>query len=277
MASDDNVLIVEDEEQWRKNYERAMRPEQTVKVAKDLASAELLIDSTKFAVAFVDIGLDIEDDQNVDGLRVMQKIRDVGDETSIVVVTGRTGQDVLPITRNALKEYGAYDTIGKKTAAPSDIKRLLEGGLEEYRSKTVSRRTDARDAIRGTVDAMIWDDQVMRAINFKGSVNGFYDFLDQLFSEYLPLVPRSDIDHIYVDRESRIVRGNYWSRAVAAGLLICFGSDATFDEVVRAMPGDAGILRSSGNKVPIKELASHGVKGEVFVLEGNRRDEFRSG
>jgi ActR/RegA family two-component response regulator len=276
MASDDNVLIVEDEEQWRKNYERAMRPEQTVKVAKDLAGAERLIDSTKFAVAFVDIGLDVEDDQNVDGLRVMQKIRDAGDETSIVVVTGRTGQDVLPITRNALKEYGAYDTIGKKTAGPSDIRRLLEGGLKEYRSKTVSRRTDARDAI-STADAMIWDYQVTRAINFKGSVNRFYDFLDQLFGEYLPLVPRSDIDHVHVDEESRIVCGNYWSRAVAAGLLICFGSDATFDEALRAMPGDADILKSSGNKVPIKELVNQGVKGEVFVLEGNRRDEFLSG
>ena len=41
---------------------------QTVRVATDLASAERLIDAAKFAVAFVDIGLDISDDGNVDGV-----------------------------------------------------------------------------------------------------------------------------------------------------------------------------------------------------------------
>ena len=147
MGSDRNVLIVEDEDEWRKIYERIVSfqfPEQTIKIAKDLAGAERLIDSTKFAVAFVDVGLDITDDHNVDGLRVMQKIRDTGDETSIVVVTGRSGQDVLSIARDAIKKYDAYDTIGKGSIEPSDIKRLLNGGLQAYRSATTSGRMDAR-------------------------------------------------------------------------------------------------------------------------------------
>jgi ActR/RegA family two-component response regulator len=275
MGSDENVLIVEDEDVWSRNYERAMnsvRREQTVKVAKNLAGAEQLIDSTKFAVAFVDVGLDVSDSQNLDGLRVMQRIRDANDETSIIVVTG---QDALPIIHDAAKKYGAYDVVGKSTVGPSDIRRLLEGGLEEYRSKTAAGRTDARDSIRGAADPVIWDHQVPRTINFKGSINSFYEFLDQLFGEYLPLVPQRKAVDARVDRENSVVYGQYWSRAVAEGLLICFGSETAFDEALRVVLGDASIVKRSGSTVPVKELASHGVRGAVFIVEGSRRDQFR--
>jgi CheY-like chemotaxis protein len=285
MGSDDNVLIVEDEDEWCRNYERAMDSlgrEQTVKVAKDLADAEQLIDSTKFAVAFVDVGLDVSDDQNIDGLRVMQRIRDANDETSIVavtglVVTGGTGQDVRPTIRDAILKYRPYDVIGKSTVRPSDIRRLLEGGLEEYRSRTTAGRTAARDSIIGRGDAKAWDDQVPRTINFKGSISSFYDFLGQLFGEYLPLMPRCDAANVRVDGKNSVVYGQYWSRAVAAGLLICFGSEATFDEALKTILGDTSIVKGSGSRVPVKELVSHGVRGTVFIVEGSRRDEFRPG
>jgi CheY-like chemotaxis protein len=52
----------------------------TIKVTPNLVGAEQLIDAAKFAVAFVDVGLDADDDGNVDGLRVMEKIRATGDD-----------------------------------------------------------------------------------------------------------------------------------------------------------------------------------------------------
>jgi ActR/RegA family two-component response regulator len=281
VGSDKNVLIVEDEDEWRRIYERAVssqQPGQTVKVARDLTGAERLIDSTKFAVAFVDVGLDISDDHNVDGLRVMQKIRDTGDhETSIVVVTGRSGQDVLPIARDAIKKYGAFDTIGKGSAGPSDIRRLLTGGLEAYRSALASELMDARNSIRGIADPMIWDRQVTDAIDFKGSAKDFYGLLDQLFGEYLPLVNRLGSEHAHIDNQNKLVYGNYWSRAIGAGTLIFFGAAEVFDKGVKAISADSSVLSSSGDSVPVKELASHGVRGAVFIVEGSRRDEFQAG
>ena len=47
---------------------------------------------------------------------------------------------------------------------------------------------DARNSIRGTADPMNWDRQVTAAIDFRGNVKDFYDFLGELFDEYLPLV-----------------------------------------------------------------------------------------
>jgi DNA-binding NtrC family response regulator len=155
----EKILIVEDEEEWRGIYERAARGSpQTVNVAADLASAVRLIDAAKFAVAFIDIGLDISDDGNVDGVRVMEKIRATDPETSIVVITGRSGQDVLQITRDAIKKYGAYDTVGKSTVIPADIRRLLEGGLGAYRKAVARGRTDARDALTAEGIPKEWSD-----------------------------------------------------------------------------------------------------------------------
>jgi ActR/RegA family two-component response regulator len=278
VGSDANVLIVEDEDEWRSIYERAVssqRPGQTIKMAKDLAGAERLIDSTKFAVAFVDVGLDVADDQNVDGLRVMQKIRDTGDETSIVVVTGRSGQDVLSITRDAIKKYHAFDTIGKGNVEPSDIRRLLNGGLEAYEEATAPGKMDARDSIRGAVDGMIWDYQATTAVDFKGGIQGFYEFLDGLFGEYIPLIPELGDEHTCVDAENKIVYGTYWSRAVSAGVLICFAASAAFDKALAAISVGTSAAQGSG-RVMVKELEGHNVRGAVFTVEGSRRDQFRS-
>jgi ActR/RegA family two-component response regulator len=279
VGSGENVLIVEDEDEWRKIYERAVSsqlPERTVKVAKDLTGAQRLIDSTKFAVAFVDVGLDIADDQNVDGLRVMEKLRDTGDKTSIVVVTGRSGQDVLPITRDAIKKYGAYDTVGKGSVSPSEIRRLLTGGLQAYREATVSSRMDARNSIRGTAGEGVWDYQVIQAIGFAGDAGEFYSFLDQLFGKYLPLVAAMGGEQLNVDAERRFVYGKYWSRAITEGLLIAFGAASSFEEVLRAIPEEASGLADHGNRTPINEVTGPGVRGAVYVVADSRRDEFRS-
>ena len=273
----ENILIVEDEDEWRKIYERAVSsqlPAQTVKVAKNFADAERLIDSTQFAVAFVDVGLDVTDDHNVDGLRVMEKIRATGDETSIVVVTGRSGQDVVRITRDAIKKYDAYDTVGKSTVDPDEIENLLTGGLKAYRDKTAPDRMDARNAIRGNADAATWDYRVTQAVGFTGNSNEFYKFLDRLFGRYLPLVARASHGQAHVDAEKKIVYGKYWSRAIATGLLICFGAADMFTEALEAMPDDVNVLGRGGDAAPIKELAGHGVKGAVFVAAGSKREEF---
>jgi CheY-like chemotaxis protein len=270
----ENILIVEDEEEWRGIYERAVGAQgspQTIKIATDLAGAKRLIDAARFAVAFVDIGLDITDDGNVDGVQVMERIRATDPDTSIVVVTGRSGQDVLQITRDAIKKYGAYDTVGKSTVRPADIRRLLEGGLEAYRSAAAPSRLAARDALSGDANPNIWDDRVTRAIGYRGDTGAFYGFLTKLFSEYLPIVPRRDGDRTIVDQERKLVYGGYWSRAIAAAIAICVGASDGFDDAVK------GALRALGNDGAaqvIGELEGPGIQGRVYLLAGQDRGSF---
>jgi len=134
---DNPVLIVDDEDAWCEIFRRAVIAQGTVttiKVAKDLASAERLIEATKFAVAFVDIGLDATDDRNMAGLQVIKRIRATSKETSIIVVTGRSGQDLLRVAHDAIQKYDALDVIAKRNVMPADIGALLDAGLAAYNS-----------------------------------------------------------------------------------------------------------------------------------------------
>lgn len=137
MATRRNLLIVEDEEEWQDVYSRyaAKLGIFTIHLAEDLATAESLIDVMPFAVAFIDIGLNPNDDQNVDGLLVMEKIRSVDEATSIVVVTGRPGRDETPTARAALKRFHALDNVAKAGTTPGEIHRLLRTGLDEYEKR----------------------------------------------------------------------------------------------------------------------------------------------
>ena len=274
MSADDNVLIVEDEEEWSGIFMRAVDaegPHRMVKVARDVLGAKQLIDGTEFALAIVDVGLDVNDDRNIDGLHVMGKIRDVGDKTSILVVTGRSGQDALQVARDAIKEYQAYDTIGKSSVVPSKLRDLVRQGLKDYRDAAVPGRTDAREAIRGRMNPVAWDDQVMREIGFHGDVVGFYGFLDGLFGEYLPLSPKNQDRPVKADYESGFLLGEFWSRAIGAAVFICFGPENGFD---RARDAALTALGYAGGAEQVKELKGHGVKGNVFTAPERDLSEF---
>ena len=80
-----NALVVDDEPSWSEVYQRALWRVgvDRVEVTDTYEGAATAIDALRFAVAVVDIGLAVDDDTNVDGLRVMEKIRTAGDPTSI--------------------------------------------------------------------------------------------------------------------------------------------------------------------------------------------------
>jgi len=279
VSAGDNILIVEDEEEWSQAYRRAIDAvggNHTVKIAKDLTAAEDLIGTTKFAVAFVDVGLDVADDRNVDGLSVMERIRATGDETSIIVVTGRSGQDVLPITRDAIKKYDAYDTVGKRTVEPADLRRLLQGGLEVYRKAVETGSKSAQNALRGETETVSWDDKVMRHIGLKANATEFYRFLNRLIRDYLPVLEKRDGAGLDISSTAALVHGVFWSRAVGGAIVVCFGAAPEFDAAMTEAQGSGRLLGTYDIQYPAdRDLKGPGgVKGAVFLSPGYRRHDF---
>jgi ActR/RegA family two-component response regulator len=269
VRSSNNVLIVEDDEEWCGIYRRAVEREisnPAVRVARDLVSASRLIDLMKFAVAFVDVGLDTEDDHNVDGLLVMEKIRSMSDETSLVVVTGRSAQDVLPITRDAIMKYGAYDTVAKNRVDPRTIRDLAAGGLAAYRKASAAGPRAAREALRGATHPMFWDDDVMRATKFRGSAGNLYAFLNELLREFLPIAATPEGAAAEIDSSANVVHGSYWSRAAGAEVIVCFGALNDLDRLVAEANGGRKLLGQYSGGQLVKELTGYGMKGTVFLL-----------
>jgi CheY-like chemotaxis protein len=273
-----NILIVEDEGEWREIYKLAVEdhhaPNLTVMTAESLRAAERLIDAAKFAVAFVDISLDASDGGNTDGLKVMRKIREKGDETSIIVVTGRGGQDALSIARDALRKYGAYDTVAKMTIDSDQLGKLLAGGLQEYRKTAATSRTAVRDALCGATMAMSWEDQVTRVIGFRGDLRRFQSFLNELMDGQLPIVTRDDGRPVTIDAELGLVYGDYWSRGAATGAVLCFGAREQFGKALGGFRLAGMFLDRYQVGEPVNDVDHYGIRGAVFPLKVSRREDF---
>lgn len=273
MSTSDSVLIVEDEVDWRAIYERAAKRQgfTTVKTAGDLESAVILLDERKFAVAFVDIGLNIDDDRNVDGLRVMERIRALGDETSIIVVTGRSGADVVSITRDALKKYDAFDAVGKVPIEPADIQRLLVEALKAYKEKEAAGRPAVQIVLRGAQPPLEWDDHILRLLRISRGAEGLYGFLESLFARFLPVVARPDRSAVVVDSAIGVAHGVYWSRAAGQAVGVVFGQGLGVGTAVE----NHGMLLDANKVGQVLHSATAGeVKGFVYALPELDRHKF---
>jgi ActR/RegA family two-component response regulator len=274
LALIENLLIVEDDAEWCNAYKRAAEKEgfRLIKAAKDLAEAETFVDEIQFALAFIDIGLNVKDDQNVDGLRVMQKIRESGDETSIVVVTGRAGRDVLPITRDSLIKYGAHDIVGKAEIEPKDIRAILKTGREAFRHRISTALPAAHNALRGKLEPWEWDDQMLRTLHVTDGVRGLYRFLDQLAGEFLPLIPRNTEDPLVI--ESGMADASYWSRSVGQAVVLFYAEAERAAPVIEAARSQGTLLGRYQVDAVLVEKSGNGLGGAVFAQRNTTRQSF---
>jgi ActR/RegA family two-component response regulator len=273
MAPIENILIVEDDRAWSEIYERAIarRGIQTVRIATSLEEAEMLLAAMAFAVAFVDVGLDEHDESNVDGLRIMQKLEESQDQTSLIVVTGKGS---LQIARDAMKKYNAVDVLDKARVDPADLPKLLDEGLQVYKTATAAQSTRARDVLRGNLEPWFWDDRIQRAIQVDGGIGNLYQFLEDLLLPLLPVVSRYKGQQVEIDPSTSIAYGEYWSRAIGAPLLVCFGNENRVAATLAEHPPDNGFLGAGSIGKIIRDRSFANVRGLVFQLLGQTRSSF---
>ena len=270
-----NFLIVEDDPDWCDAYSRAAAKEGITKVwsADNLADAAKLIDNMRFAVAFVDIGLSVKNDGNIDGLRVMEKIRDAGDQTSIVVITGRSGRDVLPITRDAIMKYRVHE-ITSKPIEPKYLRQLVRSGLDAYSTTTPPAPSAARDALRGSTPEWEWDDRMLRETRAQDGISGFYRFLNRLVGEFLPLIPPKSGEAVGQDPATKVMYGRYWSRSIGRPVVVIFGEDGQVEPGVEALRKGQPLLGVYSIGKPLSDVSGNGLRGAVFVLADAQRGDF---
>jgi CheY-like chemotaxis protein len=270
-----NLLIVEDEPEWCEIYADVAKREgvHSVKIAEDLAQAAALVDEIQFAVAFIDIGLDVGDDRNIDGLRVMDKIRSVKDETSIIVVTGRSGTDVLSI-RDSIMRYNAHRIVGKGKITPGDIEEALKTGLEVFEEKNCLSIVPAHTAMKGDLESWVFEDQKMRETGLQEGVQGLYDFLDELVSKFLPLVPAKPGAAVTKDAVTGVIHGAYWSRSIGAAVVICFTDATRAESHIKSAMSGRRLLGIYDVDATLNEFSAYGASGAVFALSGAPRSSF---
>ncbi len=217
-----NVLIVEDEKDWQEIYFRNSQPLHSgaIRATVNLDEAKTAIAEMAFAVAFVDIRLDEDDNENTDGLRVLELLRKTRDHTSAIMVTGK---GTVGITRDALKEFGAYEAMEKAEVEPQLIQKLIAEGTEVRNQLARVEDPAAPEVLRGRRTVWDWDSEMLEATGGKGGAEALYQLTEYLAAPLLPLVSGDDGDLMKRQEESGLAMGAFWSRAIGQAVVIGFG------------------------------------------------------
>jgi ActR/RegA family two-component response regulator len=266
-----NVLIVEDELDWREIYIRNAHPQHggALRATECLTEAREAIREMAFAVAFVDIRLDPDDEQNTDGLQVLDLLTRAQDHTSAIMLTGH---GTVEITRDAIKEFDAFEALEKAKIEPQRIQALVDAGTSAR--NLVARVEDARavDVMRGKRTAWDWDHEMLKITGGKRSAAGLYEFLENLVGPFLPVVGGVESDHVKTYGAAQIALGTFWSRANGQAVVVAFGEDGPVGEALQG----ASIADCVGSPIgeTLRRREKGGLMGFVAALPERNRASF---
>jgi CheY-like chemotaxis protein len=212
------VLVVEDIGTFRDSYIANLELEKyRTDGAANLASAIAALETCAYHAAIVDIMLGGEKDMtNRDGVKVLERIRDLAEGTQSIVVSR---QEELQRVRDFLKEYGAFDYLDKKELQLHGVTLLLDmvrKAVDASRLRSIPSWEEVVKPFRGDNSEMIFVSECLRLLNFKGGFENLSASLSVVFRHLFPLcVPKQPAGVArgmkYVD-DLGAFRGQYWSK-----------------------------------------------------------------
>ena len=210
MKAPTRALIVEDIGTWIYTFNRAARRAGASEVVacESLAEAREALRSARFDVAILDIGLDPDDDQNSDGINVLEAIRKTdGDSTRCVLVTGWQGGDRMDLQSYAQQKFGVdWAFMKEKYDARSVIAKLTEL-LEGSDARRLSLATPMAN-LSASVKPFPFEGELLDTLDPNGGVRTLYSLASRLLSSVIPLLAENPAQplHIVVE-EFAIARG----------------------------------------------------------------------
>jgi hypothetical protein len=196
----------------------------------------------------------------------------VGDDTSVLVVTGRAGQDVISIVSDALKKYGAQDTMAKSIIEPRILRQAIELGLDSYHKSFRGTYLSRYSVLRGSSDQMIWDDQMMRILSL--DAQKLYAFIEDLMGPFMPLVQSVSGATLGSHSRGEVTHGTFWSRAIGAAIVVLMGPEPKVNDVINDAKDVGRVLGIYDTSEIVAAHCESGAKGVVLRLSNGLRSDF---
>jgi ActR/RegA family two-component response regulator len=269
------ALIVEDIENWQYTLERAARRAgaSEVVVCKDFQTVKDALRKARFDVALLDIGLDPEDDLNVDGIKVLEAIREIdGSGTRCILVTGWAG-DRLDLQAQAQQKFGVdWSYMKEKYDAHAVIAKLNEL-LEQASKRRLSQATPMAN-LGASVEPFHFEGQLVGGLSPNGGVKTLYTLATRLLASAIPIVAMHPEMPMEKGPDGTWV-GVYWSRALAAAVAVGLAPVAAWEGGQDRVPRDLARLLAA-DVIPdlIESTRERNIQGRLWELPGVDRDRF---
>jgi CheY-like chemotaxis protein len=270
------ALIVEDIGTWVYTFDRAARRAGASEVVacESLRAAKEALRTARFDVAILDIGLDPDDDQNSDGIRVLEAIRQTdGDSTRCILVTGWQGGDLLDLQSYAQQKYGVdWAFMKAKYDARSVIGKLTEL-LEGAAARRASQATPMANLGAGQ-EPFLFEAQLLGTLSPNGGVQTLYSLTSRLLSSVIPLLTDKPARPMEKGPDGVCI-GVYWSRTLSAAVAVGLAPETNWPEDAAAVPASLSHLLPAGITPDLLEAVQvRNVGGRLWELPGLDRNSF---
>lgn len=136
------VLIVEDEEDWRKRLVRYLSGEPyRIEVASDYPSALGLLREQSFDAVVLDLRLVEEDDRNFEGMELLRLLREKDQNVAIIIVSA---YGTVEYVREGFKIHGILDYVPKQSFAPDKYRQVVREAIQKQQDSSQSLSRSSR-------------------------------------------------------------------------------------------------------------------------------------
>lgn len=267
------ILVVENLSGLREQYMTGLEfAGFIVDSAASLQEAIDLVEAKTFHVALVDLMLNDPYDTTKDGLEVLKKLRELGEGTKRIVLSG---QDSPGTAADTITEYRADKYIQKIKILNEGMEYLVKEVSELAKSAEIKKYGDNSSIVSvlagSDINPLVWADPFLRILKPKERANGFNQFLMRFCEPLVPLMPQRGVTlPLELHQESRFANGRFWSKGLGCPveLVVCRVEEAT------------ELLQKENNPVwkskpLIKPYERYGLKGYAFALPNEvARSEF---
>ena len=275
-----NILVVEDSPSWCAIYQEMLSEAgYAVHIATDLNQALESLNRRFFHVVIVDIRLDDQDRDNVQGIQVLQRVWELYEGTMAIVSSAYATADMLP----AFMSYGVFDFVAKRAASPDDLARqyrsaaFIRGTIDKTGSldESLKRIEQAVVEARRIATSQKWLVSPFRV--FKGlggrdvqmllkgaGIVELRPFLGRLSRPLYPWLHGTNDSLIVRDENHQVLalESYLWSRALGEPVVIRLGRRDLFARSLDQMPLGAGWHGAQVGK-PLVHLTSPHFEGMV--------------
>jgi ActR/RegA family two-component response regulator len=269
------ALIVEDIPTWTYTFDRAARRAGASEVVtcESLAAARDALRSARFDVAILDIGLDPDDDQNSDGIRVLEAIRQTdGDSTRCILVTGWPG-DLLDLHAYAQQKFGVdWAFMKSRWDAPQVIAKLTE--LLEGAAERRLAQSTAMANLGSGMEPFLFEGQLLDTLSPSGGVQTVYALTSRLLGSVIPLLAAKPDRPMEKSPDGTSI-GVYWSRTLAAAVAVGVAPEASWPEDRAAVPASLRqLVPAEVTPILLEALRVRDVGGRLWELPDLDRSWF---
>jgi ActR/RegA family two-component response regulator len=270
------ALVVENIDAWVHILDRAARGAgaSEVIICENLQMVRDALRSARFDIAILEVGLDPDDDLNLDGIKALQAIRQVdGGDTRCVLVTGWQSGDRMDMQADAQHKFGVeWAYMKEKYEAHAVIAKLAEL-LKHAETRRLPQTRPMAD-LSARVEPILFEGQLLTGLSPCGGIKTLYSLTSELLSSAIPIIAMHPV--MPMEKGPNGVWGGlYWSRALATAIAVSLGPAPVYRDEKGNMPTELARLLPTGI-VPdlIESVPKYNVYGRLWELRGLDRDKF---